>query len=104
MDKATHVEDIEHRVRAIRQRIAAACVTAGREVDEVRPIHTFNLLALAAMAQHTDVFSRELQWWTFLLLFLAFEDEAFGGDPGPPPHGHQAFWGEQDPGGSGQVR
>ncbi len=36
MDKATHVEDIEHRVRAIRQRIAAACVTAGREVDEVR--------------------------------------------------------------------
>jgi NADH-quinone oxidoreductase subunit M len=41
-------------------------------LEAARPIHTFNLLALAAMAQHTDVFSRELQWWTFMLLFVGF--------------------------------
>ncbi|MBM4000439.1 MAG: NADH-quinone oxidoreductase subunit M [Planctomycetes bacterium] len=36
------------------------------------PIHTFNLLALTALGQHTSVFSRELQWWAFLLLFIGF--------------------------------
>ncbi|MCA9163179.1 MAG: NADH-quinone oxidoreductase subunit M, partial [Planctomycetales bacterium] len=45
--------------------------TAG-EVGEMPPVHTFNLLALSAMAQHTDVFSRDLQWWAFLLLFVGF--------------------------------
>jgi NADH-quinone oxidoreductase subunit M len=41
-------------------------------------IHTFNILALAAMGQHTSLFDDELlwgktlQWWAFLLLFVGF--------------------------------
>ena len=35
-------------------------------------VHTFNLLALAAMGQHTKVFSDEIQWWCFVLLFIGF--------------------------------
>lgn len=39
--------------------------------------HTFNLLALAAIGQHTTqfdtvYFGRSLQWWAFLLLFIGF--------------------------------
>lgn len=46
----------------------------GAVVDKV---HTFNLLALAALGQHTKVFDgdilgRSLQWWAFLLLFIGF--------------------------------
>ncbi len=42
-----------------------------------QPIHSFNLLALAAMGQHTSLFSdqvlgQSLQWWAFLLLFIGF--------------------------------
>ncbi len=37
-----------------------------------RPWHTFNLLALAAMGQHTDVFDAKWQTWAFLLLFIGF--------------------------------
>lgn len=42
------------------------------------PVHTFNLLALAALGQHTEVFDGEilfgqnLQWWAFLLLLIGF--------------------------------
>ena len=51
------------------------------------PVHSFNLLALAAMGQHTDLFDMRpfagtmladtwfdhpLQWWAFLLLFIGF--------------------------------
>ncbi|HJN12020.1 MAG: NADH-quinone oxidoreductase subunit M [Pirellulaceae bacterium] len=45
--------------------------------DEL-PVHTFNLLALAAVGQHTDCFNGKalLGWktqhWAFLLLFLGF--------------------------------
>ena len=35
-------------------------------------VHSFNLLALAAMGQHTGVFSRTIQWWSFVLLFIGF--------------------------------
>lgn len=41
-------------------------------------MHTFNILALAKMGQHTDLFDgellfgRSLQWWAFLLLFIGF--------------------------------
>ncbi|MAR13456.1 MAG: NADH-quinone oxidoreductase subunit M [Blastopirellula sp.] len=38
----------------------------------MQPVHTFNMLALAAIGQHTDCFSRNLQWWCFLLLFIGF--------------------------------
>ncbi len=41
-------------------------------VERARPMHTFNLLALEALAQYTDVFSPSLQWWAFLLLFIGF--------------------------------
>jgi len=37
-----------------------------------KPIHSFNMLALAAMGQHTTCFSRELQVWAFVLLFIGF--------------------------------
>lgn len=41
-------------------------------------VHTFNMVALAAMGQRTDLFSatllfgKSLQWWAFLLLFIGF--------------------------------
>jgi len=47
-----------------------------RAID--KPVHTFNLLALAAIGQHTTSFDRELlfgqslQWWAFVLLFIGF--------------------------------
>jgi len=37
-----------------------------------QPVHTFNLLALAAMGQHTDLFSPSWQRWAFLLLLIGF--------------------------------
>src|SRR5688572_19872060 len=49
---------------------------------EGRPLHTFNILAMQQMGQHTDLFSGEmtrlfgssqsLQWWAFVLLFIGF--------------------------------
>jgi NADH-quinone oxidoreductase subunit M len=45
-------------------------------VDE--PVHTFNILALAAIGQHTECFDKEMlfgwsiQRWCFLLLFIGF--------------------------------
>lgn len=48
-----------------------------RIVSAPGPVHTFNLLALAAIGQHTNCFDMEilgfsLQWWAFLLLFIGF--------------------------------
>jgi NADH:ubiquinone oxidoreductase subunit 4 (subunit M) len=41
------------------------------------PVHTFNILALTAMGQHTTLFDttyfgKSLQWWAFLLLLIGF--------------------------------
>jgi NADH-quinone oxidoreductase subunit M len=42
------------------------------------PLHTFNILALQQLGQHTDAFDGEvlwgksLQWWAFLLLLIGF--------------------------------
>ncbi|UUO05846.1 NADH-quinone oxidoreductase subunit M [Blastopirellula sp. J2-11] len=42
------------------------------------PVHTFNLLALQQLGQHSEVFDKELlfgkslQWWAFVLLFIGF--------------------------------
>ncbi|MCA9247769.1 MAG: NADH-quinone oxidoreductase subunit M [Planctomycetales bacterium] len=42
------------------------------------PQHTFNILALQQMGQHTELFSSEIflgktiQWWCFVLLFIGF--------------------------------
>jgi NADH-quinone oxidoreductase subunit M len=46
--------------------------------DGAEPLHTFNILALAKMGQHTSLFDDEmlwgksLQWWAFILLFIGF--------------------------------
>ena len=45
--------------------------------DLKRPVHTFNILALQQMGQHTDLFDskfwgRIIQWWAFVLLFIGF--------------------------------
>jgi NADH-quinone oxidoreductase subunit M len=45
--------------------------------DPQQKVHTFNLLALTAMGQHTTLFDdkvcgRSLQWWAFLLLLIGF--------------------------------
>lgn len=42
------------------------------------PVHTFNILALQQLGQHSDVFDQTLlfgksiQWWAFVLLFIGF--------------------------------
>ncbi len=42
------------------------------------PVHTFNIMALQQLGQHTDVFDQALlfgksiQWWAFVLLFIGF--------------------------------
>lgn len=50
-----------------------------QQLDNVAyPVHTFNILALQQLGQHTDVFDQQLlagksvQWWSFLLLFIGF--------------------------------
>ncbi|MAT71117.1 MAG: NADH-quinone oxidoreductase subunit M [Planctomycetaceae bacterium] len=56
----------------------AAQLTAAAESDAKTPVHTFNILALQQMGQHTDLFDGEMwmgqtiQWWAFLLLFIGF--------------------------------
>jgi NADH-quinone oxidoreductase subunit M len=43
-----------------------------------QPLHTFNILAMQQIGQHTDLYSGEvlwgksLQWWAFVLLFIGF--------------------------------
>jgi len=72
------------------EQLAAAGITAdGTVAGQVeaarasgRPLHTFNILAMQQMGQHTDLFSDEmtrlfgssqsLQWWAFILLFIGF--------------------------------
>jgi len=59
-----------------------ATVAAGQSFEIAVPnpqaeVHTFNLMALAALGQHTDQFRQdilgaELQTWAFLLLFIGF--------------------------------
>ena len=56
----------------------------GMSLEEIqaadRPIHTFNILALQQMGQHTTLFNQPLlgengksvQWWAFMLLFIGF--------------------------------
>jgi NADH:ubiquinone oxidoreductase subunit 4 (subunit M) len=52
--------------------------TSVRLNPTLSPVHTFNMLALAAIGQHTKCFDHELlfgwslQVWAFLLLFLGF--------------------------------
>jgi len=52
--------------------------TQNSDAAEDAQLHTFNILALQQMGQHTDLFDKEilfgksLQWWAFILLFIGF--------------------------------
>ena len=66
--------------------LAAAGITAdspvGQQLAQHKtdnlPLHTFNILAMQQMGQHTDLFSqplwlgKTLQWWAFVLLGIGF--------------------------------
>jgi len=61
------------------EEIQEAAVRLFADIEaEKRSAHTFNLLALAQLGQHTDVFDTKLlfgltlQWWAFVLLFVGF--------------------------------
>ncbi len=58
----------------VRAEVATALdrIAAGEtHVGDVQ-VHTFNILALQQIGQHTTQFSPELQWWAFLLLLVGF--------------------------------
>ncbi len=55
-----------------RAETAIAAIEAGTVKVGEAPIHTFNILALQQIGQHTTQFSQSLQWWAFLLLFIGF--------------------------------
>ncbi len=58
----------------VRAEVAAALdrIEAGEaKVGDVQ-VHTFNILALQRIGQHTTQFSPRLQWWAFLLLLVGF--------------------------------
>jgi NADH-quinone oxidoreductase subunit M len=68
------------------EQLAAAGITADSPLAQriaqhsaaAQPLHTFNILALQQMGQHTRLFTDpqwrglSLQWWAFLLLFIGF--------------------------------
>jgi NADH-quinone oxidoreductase subunit M len=68
---ASRVVSPELAPEAQAEQIAQLRATAG-------PAHTFNILALQQLGQHTDAFDGEilwgksLQWWAFLLLLIGF--------------------------------
>jgi len=53
-------------------------VSSEADPSKRKKLHTFNILALQQMGQHTDLFDGEalwgksIQWWAFLLLFVGF--------------------------------
>lgn len=55
-----------------------AAIKAEGDPAKKKQLHTFNILALQQMGQHTDLFDGELlwgkslQWWAFILLFVGF--------------------------------
>ena len=59
--------------------LAAAGIANAEAIQaKTEPVHTFNILAMQKIGQHTDQFNRELccgksiQWWAFVLLFVGF--------------------------------
>ena len=58
----------------VAERVAEAAET-GRDP---LPVHTFNIIAMQQLGQHTNLFdgkllfNKSLQWWAFLLLFVGF--------------------------------
>ncbi len=53
-------------------------ITQEADLTQRKQLHTFNILALQQMGQHTDLFDgvalwgKSIQWWAFLLLFIGF--------------------------------
>ncbi len=53
-------------------------ITKEADPTQRKQLHTFNILALQQMGQHTDLFDgdalwgKSVQWWAFLLLFIGF--------------------------------
>ncbi len=71
--------DAANEVQAVRwnQLYIDPAVTDQVQAEGAEPIHTFNILALSAMGQHTELFNKHLwgktlQWWAFVLLFVGF--------------------------------
>jgi NADH-quinone oxidoreductase subunit M len=70
----------ENEVKAVawEQLHLSADATEAVQQAGAEPIHTFNILALAKMGQHTELFDakmlfgKSLQWWAFVLLFIGF--------------------------------
>ena len=63
--------------------ISAEIQAQAQAPETTRPLHTFNLLALAEMGRETNLFDgfgnpaklflgHSLQWWAFILLFIGF--------------------------------
>jgi NADH-quinone oxidoreductase subunit M len=66
-----------HVVRAVAEDAAPEIKAAqAKELSDIRQspsaVHTFNIMALQQIGQHTQQFSPALQWWAFLLLFIGF--------------------------------
>jgi NADH-quinone oxidoreductase subunit M len=62
-----------------RQLDEAARAEAARSIlSAPQPQHTFNIMAMQQMGQHTDLFGgrvlwgKSIQWWAFVLLFVGF--------------------------------
>ena len=55
-----------------------AAIKTEADPTKQKQLHTFNILALQQMGQHTDLFDGEalcgksIQWWAFMLLFVGF--------------------------------
>ena len=55
-----------------------SAITSDGDAANPRSLHTFNILALQQMGQHTDLFNDEvlfgksIQWWAFVLLGIGF--------------------------------
>jgi NADH-quinone oxidoreductase subunit M len=67
---AAHVVDASLAAEQQDAQVAEIAASAG-------PVHTFNILALQQLGQHTEAFNglilgKSLQWWAFLLLLIGF--------------------------------
>ena len=58
-------------VLAQAQEAIADIESGAKPLGDVK-IHTFNILALQQIGQHTTQLSERIQWWCFLLLFIGF--------------------------------
>ncbi len=73
LDGPWRVPQGEKAAATMQAQVEAATATLMSQIETgERSRHTFSLLALAELGQHTDAFSPSLQWWAFLLLFIGF--------------------------------